>query len=60
MKNASWIRHARLLHDVYECSNCGAEYKETYPTCPKCKAKMTGTKRDMVDDIILFDSLFED
>ena len=60
---ATWIRQTHLFRkDEYQCSACGFLTRKPAAVCPRCGAKMKGTKYDLswVDEMATFDTIFED
>ena len=60
---AHWIRQTHLFRkDEYQCSACDFLTGKPAPSCPRCGAKMKGTKsgRSWVDEMAAFDAIFED
>ena len=48
-----WIRHSHLFDpDEYECSRCGAVFREKYPSCPNCGTPpgLEKEEQDWVDE----------
>ena len=63
MKTARWIRHTHIFsRDEYECSACGYCDDRPHAACPKCGARMKGSKYDpsWVDELEEFDAMLDD
>ena len=57
---AYWMQKTHLGRaDEYECSYCGARYRDPWETCPSCQRKMTEVKYDptWVDEIEEWDAM---
>lgn len=58
-----WIKHEYMFDgDVYECSRCGAKYRESYPRCPNCESRMKRIrrKRNYIAEGFLMDTFLGD
>ena len=53
------IDHPHYINaDDYECSVCGARFREKGMVCPKCGARFAGTKEDdgeYIEEMVIWD-----
>ena len=62
-KTGYWTGGAKLFAaDEYVCSSCGYKGKKMLPVCPRCNARMKGSKYDpkWIDELEILDAIFDD
>lgn len=62
-KTGYWTKEAKLFAaDEYVCSACGYRGYKMTSSCPKCKARMKGSKYDpkWIDELEILDAIFDD